>query len=384
MRRRALLGVLAVGGTAGCLRLEGGDGTTARTGTAGTAEDAVETATATATEADPETTTERGDPTYPFGLSDDGVESYLYSTCQTAVSELSYRAEYTKVDVESGTQNWHREYEASDGAALGHWNRKDGGPVDAYHPADGDMLWREEVDGGYTFGLSRRPTFQEIFWSEEFQPLLRGLAWSAPERVNDDRPAVWEVTADSVAETVRSPGHSEGELKSVEGAQLHVDENGVIRRLQTVYVSSDQRGNVRRKRFRFVLSDVGAVSLDAPSWVDTARERRPQFSARLTDDRKYVRLTLESGSMAPGSRISVFQLPERQRKYVARTDREVSAGDVLYIHAQTDSGKFNDAGIGYGQRSAVGTPPTLDEAYHVVAFRRDTKYDPGVDVAPPG
>ena len=341
------------------------------------------TATATDTATEPETT-ERGDPTYPFGLSDDGVEPYLYSTCQTAVSELSYRAEYTKVDVESGTQNWQREYEAAEGTALGHWNRKDGGPVDAYHSVGGDFLWREAVDDGYTYGESARPRFQEIFWAEEFQPLLKGLAWGTPERVNDDRPAIWEVSADSVGETVRSPGHSEGELKSVEGARLRVDENGVIRLLQTVYVSSDARGNVRRKRFRFELSDVGAVSLSAPSWVETAREKHPDFSAQLTDDRKYVRVTMESGAMAPGSRISVFRLPDRDRKYVARTDREVSVGDELYVHAQTDSGKFNDAGIGYGQRSAVGTPPTLDESYHVVAFRRDTKYEPGVDVAPPG
>lgn len=343
---------------------------------------ATATATDTATDSDPETT-ERADPTYPFGMSDDGVDSYLYSTCQTAVAELSYRAAYTKVDVESGELMWQREYEAAENTALGHWNRKGGGPVDAYHSVGGDFLWREAVGDGYTYGESTRPRFQEIFWSEEFQPLLKGLAWGAPERVNDARPAVWEVTADSVGETVRSPGHSEGELKSAEGARLRVDENGVIRSLQAVYVSSDARGNVRRKRFRFELSDVGAVSLSAPSWVDAAREQHPEFAARLTDDRKYVRLSMESGSMAPDSRISVFELPERQRKYVARTDREVSAGDVLYIHAQTDSGKFNDAGIGYGSRSAVGTPPTLDEAYHLVAFRRDTKYDPGVDVSPP-
>jgi hypothetical protein len=382
MKRRALLGALAVGGTAGCLRLEGGGGDeTSATRTATAATESVETTTATETE--PETTTERGDPTYPFGLSDDGVEPYLYSTCQSAVADLSYRASYSKVDIESGTRNWHREYEAADGAALGHWNRKDGGPVDVFHPVSGDMLWREEIDGGYTFGLSRRPSFQEIFWSEEFQPLLRGLAWRSPERVNDARPAVWEVPADSVAESVRSPGHSEGELKRVEGARLRVDENGVIRHLQAVYEASDMRGNVRRKRFRFSVSDVGSVSLAAPSWVETARERRPELSARLTEDRKYVRLTVESGSMGPGSRISVFQLPDRERKYVARTDREVAAGDVLYLHAQTDAGEFNDAGIGYGQRSAVGTPPTLDAQYHVVAFRRDTKYEPGVDVTPP-
>ncbi|MFC6954416.1 hypothetical protein [Halorubellus litoreus] len=385
MRRRALLGALAVGGTAGCLRLEGGSGTTNATGTDGAGMGTVETATATATatETEPETTTERGDPTYPFGLSDDGVESYLYSTCDSAVAELSYRAQYTKVDVESGSQKWHREYEAADGIALGHWNRKGGGPVDAFHTIGGDMLWREEVADGDTYGLSTRPSFEEIFWAEEIQPLLKGPAWGSPERVNDDRPAVWEVRADSVGETVRSPGHSEGELKSIEGARMRVDENGVIRRIEAVYDSSNFEGEVRRHRFRFEVSDVGAVSLSAPSWVETAREERPDFSAQLTDDRKYVRLTMESGSIASDSRISVFQQPDAARKYVARTDREVSAGDELYIHAKTDSGKFNEAGIGYGTRSSVGTPPTLDERYHVVAFRRDTKYEPGVDVAPP-
>jgi hypothetical protein len=384
MRRRALLGLLAVGGTAGCLRLEGGGGTeTNATGTGRAA--TVDTATATATDTATETeTTERGDPTYPFGLSDDGVDTYLYSTCQTATSELSYRAAYTKIDVGSGDLLWQREYDVSEGTALGHWNRNGGGPVDAYHSVGGDFLWREEVGDGYTYGVSSRPRFKEIFWAEEFQPLLKGLAWGTPERVNDDRPAIWEVPADSVGETVRSPGHMGGELKSVGGARLRVDENGVIRLLQAVYDSSDAGGNVRRKRFRFELSDVGAVSLSAPSWVETAREKHPEFSAQLTDDRKYVRLTMESGSIATDSRISLFEGPDRGRKFVGRTDREVSAGDELYLHAESDSGKFNDAGIGYGQRSAVGTPPTLDGEYHVVAFRRDTKYEPGVDVAPPG
>jgi len=60
-----------------------------------------------------------------------------------------------------------------------------------------------------------------------------------------------------------------------------------------------------------------------------------------------------------------------------------SPATSLYVHARSDSGEFNDAGIGYGQRSAVGTPPTLKDEYHVVAFQRDTKYGPGVDVARP-
>lgn len=389
MRRRALLGLLAVGGTAGCLRLEGGDGTTTATTGTGAGTETVETATATdaatdpATETEPETATEREEATYPFGVSEDGVDPYLYSTCQSAVAELSYRSQYTKVDVESGTRKWAREYEADGGAALGHWNRKNGGPVDAYHPVGGDMLWREEVEGAFTFGLNSSNAFENVFWDEELKPLLEGPAWSAPERVNDDRPAIWELTADSVGKTVRSPGHMQGELKSVEGARLRVDENGVIRRVDAVYEASNLDGNVRRYRFRFVVSDVGSVSLSTPSWVKTARENRPRIGARLTDDRKYVRIAFESGSIAPGSRISVFDHGDSDRKYVGHTDREVSTGDVLYVHARTDTGHFNEAGIGYGDRSAAGTPPTLDSEYHVVSFRRDTMYHPGVDVAPP-
>jgi hypothetical protein len=389
MKRRALLGLLVAGGTTGCLRLEGGGGTTGVTRTTGGATEADDTATDTptvdaTTESEPDTATERADPTYPFGLSEDGVEPYLYSTCQSAVSELSYRVQYTKVDSESGTQRWHREYEAEGGAALGHWTRKSGGAVDAFHPVSGDMLWREAVgDGDYTFGLSRRSSFQEVFWSEELQPLLKGPAWGPPERVNDDRPAIWELTAESVGETVRSPGHMDGELKRVEGARLRVDENGVIRRIETVYESTDFEGNRRRYRFEFRVADVGSVTLTAPSWVDRAQERRPKLKAQLTDDRKYVRLTVDSGSIATGSRISVFDHGDSDRKYVVYTDREVSSGDVLYLHALTDTGKFNDAGIGYGERAAVGTPPTLESTYHVVAFRRDTKYGPGVDVTPP-
>ena len=48
MKRRALLGALAVGGTAGCLRLEGGGGDeTSATRTATAATESVETTTAT-------------------------------------------------------------------------------------------------------------------------------------------------------------------------------------------------------------------------------------------------------------------------------------------------------------------------------------------------
>jgi hypothetical protein len=383
MRRRALLGLIAVGGTAGCLRLEGDEGTsTEATSSAVSATESGDTATETATETEPEATTERADATYPFGLSEDGVDPYLYSTCQSAVAELSYRSQYTKLDAESGSQKWHREYEADGGAALGHWNRKDGGAVDAYHPVGGDMLWRERVGDGYTFGLNGTPTFQNVFWDEELQPLLKGPAWSAPERVNEDRPAIWEVTADSVGESVRSPGHMEGELKAVEGARLRVDENGVIRRVEAVYEASNMQGDVRRYRFRFEVTDVGSVSLSEPSWLETARERRPRFAARLTDDRTFVRVTVEQGGIAAGSRISVFDR-DIERKYVGHTDRALTAGDVLYVNARSDSGKFNEAGISYGEPNAVGTPPRLDSKYHLVAFRRDTKYHPGVDVAPP-
>lgn len=393
-----MLGLIGIAGTAGCLRLEGDSGTTARTTASSTTAMATDTATATATATEAETTvadesttsqetetTERsGDPTYPFGLSDDGVEPYLYSTCKTAVSDLAYRSQYTKLDAKSGNRKWHREYEAEGGAALGHWQRKNGGTVDAFHTVGSDMLWREAVSDDYTFGLTPSGTFENIFWDEELQPLLKGPAWSEPERVNEDRPAIWKLTADSVGQSVVSPGHMEGELKSVQGARLNVDENGVIRRVEAVYDASDLEGNVRRQRFQFEVSEIGAVSLSEPSWLESAKERRPRVAARLTDDRRYVRLSVETGAIASGSRISVFDRGDRERKYVGYTDREVGSGDVLYVYAKSDSGKFNKSGIGYGERSATGTPPLLDSEYHLVSFRRDTMYHPGVDVAPPG
>ncbi|NHN43271.1 hypothetical protein G9C85_16765 [Halorubellus sp. JP-L1] len=382
MRRRAVLGILGTVGTGGCLRLAGETTTTRQSAT--TAASARSAAPATATE--PSTTTEEwsDEPSYPYGLADDGVSPLLYDTCVQSLSGRAFRARYTKVDAERATRKWDRTFAVADRQAVAQWTRNQGGLVDMFRTGN-EGLWREDLGDAYTYGRDAGGfSMREIVWDKELEPLISAPAWGSPERTNDARPAIWTVEADGLETPNVAPGYVEGELRAVDSASLRVDETGVIRSFEASYTVYDANADdTRSYTFRYLTRDLGSVAVSEPEWTATARQQRPTASASLTDDRRFVRLRVESGGLiATDSRISVFE-EGTDRKFVTHTQSSLEEGDVAYLYRTSDEDRVEQGTVVVGERPSDVTPLALDGEYSLSAFRKDTNYFPRIQVSAP-
>lgn len=382
MKRRALLGSLGAIGLAGCLRLSARETATTRTD-AGTR--SATTATSSATERS--TTVEEewsGDPSYPYGVSDDGVNAFIYNACKRALTGISFRTAFTKVDAERASRKWDKEFAVGSGRAVGQWARTDGGLVDMFRGTTGSV-WREDLGDAYTYGEDGgRYSFSKVVWQKELGPLLSGAAWGPPERANDDRPAVWVIEATELDASSRAPGHMTGELRAIDSASMRVDERGIIESFDASYTVYDEVANETRSfRFRHRLSDLGAVDVREPSWVETARRRRPTVEASLTDDRRFVRVEVtDGGPIVTDSRVTVFADGEDSR-FITYTPSALGEGDVAYLYRSRDDERVQRGSVEVGGRPSDASPATLDGEYSLSAFRKDTNYFPRIQVSSP-
>lgn len=152
MRRRTFLAGVGLVGVSGCLRLESGSETDTTSALTGSGTAAV-TGASTTTEGPVETATEttRAAASFPNGLSEDGVDSFLYPTHRQSLFASSYRAQWVKRDRGSGDVRVQKQYRGEDGRALGSWRTSDGTQLEMYPTASGDY-WRESLATGPTYG----------------------------------------------------------------------------------------------------------------------------------------------------------------------------------------------------------------------------------------
>lgn len=378
MDRRAVLSALGVLGGSGCLRLQSrGESNPAPSAnptdqptTPGTASPP-QTRTATP---EPTATTE---PVYPFGLSAGGVTAALYPTHVDALSQTSFRSRWVKLDRTRSRTKWKKEYKSDSGRSLGTWTRQDGGPVEKYVYWDGG-LWRERLGDRYTYGDDGNENwgYRPSVWGVEIDPLLRNVEWSGPTRVNETRPAVWEVTARRVENGATAPGYEAagGKLLSVSSARMTVDENGVIRQVEAIYEIRNRDQEEVTYDITYQIDSLGTVSVSKPGWFSQANAASPTVTSTLTDGGQYVRLLIEDGNrIEPNSRISVFDTA-KDWKFVIHLEEPVEPGTPAYLYAETSDQRVVEGNIARGERPSTASPVALDSSYEVAAFRRATQY----------
>lgn len=362
MKRRRALAILGVVGGSGCLRLTGSsEPSTAETATTAPPSTTANTATTTTVPTTSTETQTRGELTYPSGLTADGVGEYFPEFHQSTLQSRSFTAEWSKLDRDNSEFKWRKRYEADVGHAVGRATKRAmGGPADVYRTRADGGFWREKVGSEYTYGRDNEGMeMSEVAWGDEIVPLVRAGEWSAPERVNDARPAVWEVTADSVDGTPPAPGYYDGVTLSISGS-MRIDERGFIRNVEAAYrirKSDDRGGDTRNFTTIFTVDAVGETSVSEPSWVAEARQQRPRMSAELLDDGKYLRLRHEGGSAIRSNTVLSVYDDAVDASYGLELDSPIRPNETVYLYPTDQTSTFPSMGLSRGTRP--GTAPSL-------------------------
>ncbi|MEZ3115593.1 hypothetical protein RYH80_06645 [Halobaculum sp. MBLA0147] len=375
MRRRSVLATLGATFAGGCLRLTGGgDETATRTRTRGATDTTTPSPTASPTESPTDSPTP-AEPPMPSGLTENGVRPFLYSVHQSTLNAASFEAEWSKLRREDSSLKWQRRYRVGSTSAVGRAQvRAEGGPVDVYRSLDTGTVWREPVGSGYTYGRDdTEPKLSEAAWASEVEPLIRAGSWSEPTRANDSRPAVWEVTTDTVSEPNVAPGkgYGSGTIRSLSGT-MRIDQRGFVRSLVANY-ELDARGETQRYTSRFAVSGLGSTTVSEPSWVQTALDRRPRVAVDSTDDDRFVTLTIEEGNrLEPGTVVSVYSTVD-EFSYDVKIDRAIEPGTTTYL-SQIRGAESSPTLQADREERPIGEPPTFDGTLIVEARRAALKY----------
>ncbi|NHN43262.1 hypothetical protein G9C85_16720 [Halorubellus sp. JP-L1] len=308
-----------------------------------------------------------------MGLSDDGVEETLYAVHESTLTSTSFHAEWSKYDLDNGVFKWRKQYDSDVGQAVGRGSvRTNYGPSDVYLVEGVGSLWREELVDGYSYGAN--PEGWETgkpMWQNEIQPLFEAGDWSAPERLNHDRPAVWEVSTNSVADPSAVIGYYDGETVALSGT-LRVDERGFFREVEaTASVREDEArgGAVHEFETEFAVDSVGEVTVSEPSWVATVRERRPKVTASLADGDRYVELSLTGGNrIEPNSWVAVWD-ESVGGSYNLTLDEPIESGETVYLYrAEPDA----STSLRISRGGKPSTPPTREFTNPVDVWARRT------------
>ncbi|WP_267641750.1 hypothetical protein [Haloarchaeobius amylolyticus] len=373
MKRRALLGALSGVAVAGCLRLSSGEED--RTGRMSVRTSSTATATKTAAETDPQTTTGRvGELEYPSGLSDDGIGRFLFAFHTQALSQASFHTKWSKVDADNSRMEWQKEYRVDDGTAYGSWTRAHlGTPCEIYRDST-DGFWREDVGDHYTYGNDRQDyAVRELTWKLELEPLLRAAAWNKPTLVTEEYPAVWRVESAGIADETAVPDHYGGTLQDL-SVTAEVDENAIIRSVEATYRVDQPDGDTRAFLSRFELDSLGQVSVSEPAWVATAADEVPTVSATFTDDRRFVKLTIDSGARIEPE--SVVYVPEENgpNAWEHHLDDPIEPGVEVYLYRDGSPDAFGSLNLVRGAKPTGVTPSRFAPGSRVLARRRSSEY----------
>jgi hypothetical protein len=380
MRRRSVLAALATAGVSGCLRVSSEEETASQVGTA---DGRTETRTPFT---DGSTATREGESVdapqsvpYPIGVSDGGIDPILFSAHTRALTGRGFRTSWQKINDTQGRITRQKTYDVDSGVAVGEWTRRDGGQVTMVRSGTGGY-WRENIGDDYVYGQAQTGfDWHRIAWEQEIRPQLAAWDWGTPERVNDDRPAQWEVTADEIANPSTAPGYHIGTVQSFEGATLRVDEDGVIRSLSSAYTVDQSTEGHETLRFltEYETRAFGQVSVNEPSWVETAREQRPRISATYDSDRRFVAVTIESGSrLAAESRIVVLPDSGPSDRFVVELPEPLEPGVTAYVWQGDTSSTPREARLQRGAPPSGVSPPRFEGPHGVLAYRDTTTYFP--------
>jgi len=364
MNRRALLGMLGLAGSGGCLRLTGAEATTSSTATAATSPATTRSTEASKTETKTTQTTETtaGEPTLPNGLSEDGVSDYLFDFHLRELGQRSFATNWTLFNRRKEIVKLRREYRVGDAGAIGSWTFDEGGPVTMFRSTDGGF-WREDLGGEYTYGETRDGyDMERLTLAAWVRAFVEGGVWSAPSLARREEPARWEVQITGVEDDAAVPGWFHGELESLSGS-MSVDERGFVRSLDGEMTASDTASGPVEYGVKYAVDSIDEVTVTEPSWLSTAKERRPRVSMAKTDDQYAVRMTHESGNpIEADTNLVVYNRDERRNEISYRLKEPIQSGETVYLYKEQE-GVFN------GQLSR-GSPPSTSDA-----IRLDSEYD---------
>ncbi|WP_435365039.1 hypothetical protein [Haloarchaeobius sp. DYHT-AS-18] len=366
MRRRRLLGTMgALVGSAGCLRLSGGDTETTRPPTFSVTDTG--TGTAANTKADTATEAQSAEPLdRPPGLEDDGVAVYLADAHVNALSRTSFTVSFRSTNLTRGDTNEARKALVGDEGALERW--QDGSAIDMYRTADGSY-WRQDVGGQSTYGRQRSAfDRQELIRARDLRTLILAGQWDAPEET-DDR--AFEITADGIGEPQALMDEYEGkELKSY-AAEGTVLESGAIAELVAEFSYLHQEADrLFKVRVDYRAADIGSTDASKPDWYSTAVEQAPDVTARITDDGNYVRMDHQGGNaMLPGTAVVLYDRNGRGNWGYRDLEQPVEAGTTLYLWMEDDRFRWNRGG-----KPADANPTPLDGRYGFWMHREGAEY----------
>jgi hypothetical protein len=375
MNRRALLGVLGLAGSGGCLRLTGAEATTSSTATGATSPATTRSTEGSTTETEATETT-AAEPSLPSGLSEDGVSDYLFDFHLRELGQRSFATNWTLFNRREEFVKLRREYRVGDAGAVGSWTFDEGGPVSMFRSTDGGF-WREDLGDEYTYGMDRDGyDMERLTLAQWVRPFVRGGVWSAPSLVRRESPARWEVQLTEVEDDAAVPGWFSGTVESLSGSMV-VDERGFIRSLDCDMIATETAPGRVEYGVTYAVDSVDEVMVSEPAWLSTAKERRPRVSMALTDDRRYVRLTLESGNpIEPNTVINVHDEVETGRSLFYELREEIAAGETVYVYR----GQDGYAKLSRGGRPTNASPVPLESQYHAWANRSGVEYFGTIDL----
>lgn len=348
----------------GCLRLAGSEDPTPAP-TAVQPESTPGAAGDEKTASPPRTATE---PAFPRGLTPDGVEPFLADVHTNALARDSFQTGWIEANLTRGMIVAQRTYRIEAGSAIGEWVND--GPITAYLDNEGGY-WQEELGNQATYGqlrhgfdlsrLTRRAFLRRNFLAGDWEP---------PTREAND-PAAFRITTAGMRDT--SALAEEFEADSLESftAEGVVGETGIVRNLGTTVEFTPRRED-RLLQFQteFEVTAVGEVSVSEPPWVETAREQAPSVDAGMTDDRRFVEVSMRSGNpMLPGTALVLYDEVERINAVWYEFQDPFESGETGYVYRVDGSPRF-----ARGSRPSDVTPDRLESEYSIWAHRGGAEY----------
>lgn len=368
MHRRRLLctvGSLGVAGLGGCLRLNGGETTTA-TSTA-------RMTTADGDVGDADTTTAADEPaSYPVGIDDDGVYALLVDNHVNTLVDATFTENWTSVNRTRGETTESMSVQVDDGHAL--MERGTGVDLQIYYHADGGF-WREDLGSRETYGQDRRG--YDVEWvtkSRDLRQLVVAGDWNAPTWTGGR----YEITATGT----QNPAGLEREYEatSIESfdATGFVTAEGILTELtvdfEFVHETEDRLYAVRVEHR---VTDIGLSSVSEPSWYGTATNRAPQVDVRVDDANEYVVFEHRGGNpIEPDTNVVLYDR-ENRRNWGYRDNRDpFEAGDVVYLWMdQNDQLQWRR-----GSRPTTASPQSLDRQLAFWMHRHGAEYFGNVEL----
>lgn len=350
MRRRALLGV---GGSllgTGCLRLTGGNSTPTETAT----DTPTETASATATPEPTDSPTEEPDtPTateafdYPSGVSEAGVTEAAILEHQSNLLETSATVNFSLVNENERTIR----FDQSDRLVI-----ENAGDFLRY--TDGSRTFSrltryEQTVYGLVDDVRYDLSGERVTATRTLGGLIGGANWAATGVTTEDGRRFAQIEADTITDPqslARSDTYfpENSTVSALSGDGL-VTEDGTIIELTTTLGFEDGE----TEAVGVDIGEIGATSVEEPSWADTAREQAPRVTAQTVDDGQYIEVSHEGGQTVEPT--TTVEVAFESGLYRARVSR-FESGTTLYLYP-TNEQQDGVTVLGLSEGSRPSNPP---------------------------